>query len=155
MYGEAGLTGLCKLNTFPQIHPITHHELSAQGASTTCRSWKTALHKKNLPIRCLNPMKAQVPAPTRKGTPARPEHRPTWTTPLTPPAPSQGCLVPSRGHPDLLALQRLSQSFRTRLCFKWSAGISDASNPNHRTEFTFFMHMILQALKQTEIKLFL
>lgn len=38
---------------------------------------ESCLAEEKLPGRCLNPVKAQVPMPTRKGMPARPEHRPT------------------------------------------------------------------------------
>lgn len=38
---------------------------------------ESCLAEEKFPSRCLNPVKAQVPMPTRKGTPARPAHRPT------------------------------------------------------------------------------
>lgn len=150
MYRAVGLTSHCELNTHPQIHQVAHYELSAQPASITCRSWKAALQKKNsqADASILWKLRCQCQQ-ERARQPALSTDLPEGSLPL------QGCLLPWQGHLYCLVPQSLAQSFRTRLCFKLSAGISSLSNPNHRSQFAFFMHMLLQALKQTEIKLFL
>lgn len=95
---------VCAHRTSPHIHRdgwicpgvTTHRELLAQGAGTTCRSWKAALEKKNSQAHAQKPCKRRCRCQQERAC----QPAPSTDLPERPLAP-WGCLLPSRGHPSL------------------------------------------------------